>query len=439
MVRKIIKNNNPILRESTEKVDKFDFELEQVVDDMIESMRKANGVGLAAPQIGVSKRILVCEFEGDKESNLKPFPLTILCNPKVSKFSKNKINMVEGCLSFPGLEVLIKRPKNVTITGQDRYGKKVEYVATGLFSRVLQHEIDHLNSTLLIDHVRETPIVFIGTGTLGAHTLEALAIDMQYKIKLVITGDSSATSRLEKVNSIEEIAKKHKLPILKTADINSEAVINSIKKAKPKLGIMADFGQIIGATILSLPKYGIINIHPSLLPLHRGASPVQDTILEGDQITGVTLIITTSKMDAGPVLSQATVRLSGSETSSILKDYLGKLGANLLLNSIPYYLAGDLTPIPQDEKPATFSHKFSKDDGFVTEETPVVELDRKIRAFDFWPKVYTSKNGKRIQITAGHFDENGKFIIDRVKPEGKNEINYSDFVNGYRTTLTFKE
>jgi len=439
MVRKIIKNSDPILRQTTGKVEKFDFELEQVIDDMIATMRKANGVGLAAPQIGISKKILVCEFEGDKESNLKPFPLTVLCNPEIVSYSKTKINMVEGCLSFPGLEILVKRPKNVKVRGQDRYGKKVEYDATGLFSRVLQHENDHLNSTLLIDHIKETPIIYIGTGTLGAQALEALVADAQYRIQLVVTGNKSATSRTEQSNPIEMIAEKHKLPLLKTENINAEETIERIRKAKPKLGVMADFGQIIGPEILSIPKHGIINIHPSLLPYHRGASPIQDTILSGDKITGLTLILTANKMDAGPILSQASVRLSGSETSSILKEYLGKIGSTLLLNSIPYYLAGDLIPIPQEEKSATYSRLFIKEDGFVDEGTSTIDLDRKIRAFDIWPKVYTLKNGKRIQIIAGHFDENNRFVIDRVKPEGKNEMNYSDFTNGYRTTLTFKE
>ncbi len=441
MVLKIKKGNDPILRQETEKITQFDFEFQKLVDDLIDTMRKANGVGLAAPQIGSGKKLFVCEFTGEKEGDIKPFPLTVLCNPEIVSCSKTKRQMVEGCLSFPGIEILVKRPRNVTIKGQDRYGKNIEIQADGLFSRVLQHETDHLNSTLFIDHIKETPIFFIGTGTLGAESLKALINDPQYSIKAVVTGFVEAQSRNHKeknINVIEEIARSAKIPIIKTDNINTPENIEFLKKTKAKLGIMADFGQMIKSEILSIPRYGIINIHPSLLPRHRGPSPVQQTILDGDRLSGVSLILTVNKMDAGPIISQISIKLSKSETSTILKDYLGKLAASLLLNSLPYYLAGDLKPIEQNEKTATYTHLFKKEDGFVDENTTMIELDRKIRAFDSWPKVFTKINDKLIQITAGHFAEDGSFEIDRVKPEGRNEMNYSDFINGYRTTLTFK-
>jgi len=442
MIRKILKLNSEILRKPTDVVTDFDFDFQILIDDMIETMRKANGIGLAAPQVGISKKLIVLEFEGDKDSELKSFPLTVLANPKIVSSSKRKKNMVEGCLSFPGLEVLVKRPANVTVKGQDRYGKPTTIKATDLYARVVQHEIDHLNSTLLIDHIKETPVIFIGTGTLGVPSLQALIADPQYKVKLVITGNLKATSRSHKeksINPIEQIANSAKLPVLVTDSINSENVINRIKRAKPKLGIMADFGQIVGEQILAIPKYGVINIHPSLLPLHRGPSPIQETILSGDKITGVTLILAVRKMDAGPIISQVSIRLSNSETSTILKDYLGRLGASLLLNSIPYYLAGDLEPVAQDDAKATYTRLFQKNDGYVDQNTSAEVVEKKVRAFDAWPKVFTKIKDMQIQIVSAHFGENGEFVIDRVKPEGRNEMSYNDFVNGYRNTLTFKQ
>lgn len=441
MILKIRKTNDPILREPVEKVADFDFEFQKLIDDMVETMRKNNGVGLAAPQVGVSKNIFVVEFEGQKEEKFPPsFPLTVICNPKIVKFGKEKCKMVEGCLSFPGLELLIKRPENIVIQGQDRYGKDIEVKANSLYARAIQHEFDHLNSTLLIDRLEEIKIIFIGTGTLGAKTLELLIKDPQYKILAVITGDTKkviSRNKNEKKNVILEIAKKNKLHTIVTDNIKKPEIVDKIKELKPELGIMADFGQIIPKEVLDIPKHGIINIHPSLLPKYRGPSPIQQTILSGDKVAGVTLISTSDKMDAGDIIAQTAVELSGAETTSILKEYLSEIGATLLLNSIPYYLAGDLKPKPQKDEKATYTTIIKPEDGFVDSKTEAQVVERKIRAFDEWPKVYTKIDNKRIQITAAHFDEENNFVIDRVKPEGKKEMSYADFLNGYKTELTF--
>lgn len=438
MIYKIKKTTDPILRKETEKITDFDMETQELIDNMIETMRKSNGIGLAAPQIGISKKIVVLEFENDdKESKLKSFPLTILCNPEIIEISKEEKNMVEGCLSFPGLELLVKRPKRVRVRAQDRYGNHLEIDDSNLLARVMQHEIDHLNSTLLIDHLQKTDIIYIGTGTLGLPALELLSQDPQYNVKLVITGIVKASGRKKSVviNPIEELAKKKKLPMLLTNNINDAEVINKIKDTKPTLGIMADFGQIVSTEVLDTPTHGIINIHPSLLPKHRGPSPIQQTILDGDKQTGVTLILAGEKMDAGSIISQVLVKLRGTETTSILKEYLSEVGANLLLNSIPYYLSGDLSPIPQDESKASYNKLFRKEDGFVDKNTPKTIIERKIRAFSEWPKVYTLVNGRRVQLLSSHINQNDRLVIDVVKPEGKSKMRYEDFKRGYRVEI----
>ncbi|MFA6963794.1 MAG: peptide deformylase [Patescibacteria group bacterium] len=437
----IFKNGSPILRTPTETVTDFDMELQKTIDDMIETMRGANGIGLAAPQIGSSKKLLVCEFAGDEESKIPAVPLTVLCNPEIVQSSDELKNMVEGCLSFPGMELIVKRPKKVKVKGFDRYGEPIEIEADNLYARVLQHEIDHLNCTLLVDHLEEVDVIFIGTGTLGVPALNALATDPQYRIKLVITGENLAVSRThaDNINPIEETAKKYKIPILKTKNIKDPETIEKIKATKPKIGIMADFGQIVSEEILNIPEFGIINIHPSLLPKYRGPSPIQQPILDGVKTTGVSLILTAKKMDAGDLVSQTIVKLQGSETSTILKNFLAEVAATQLLNSLPYYIAGDLKPEPQGEKRISYTRLFTKEDGLVTETTPAVEVERKIRAFDAWPKVYTMVKGKRVQLLSSHFDKENNFFIDRVKPEGKSEMSYEDFVRGYHTEIKFSE
>lgn len=438
---KIYTKNDEILRQPTEKVESFDEELQKLIDDMTETMRKENGIGLAAPQVGTSKKLLICEFKGDEDAKIEGFPLTVLCNPEIVHLSDDQINMVEGCLSFPGLELLVKRPKTVKIKGQDRYGKDIEIEADKLYARTLQHEIDHLNSILLIDHLQETKVVFIGTGDLGLPSLQLLSKDPQYKIVTVVTSKVEARTRDKNkvLNPIKALAEELHLPIIDSVDINSAEIIKKIADLKPEIGVLADFGQIINKELLDLPKYGTINIHPSLLPKYRGPAPVKQSILNGEKITGVTLIKVNEKMDAGGIISQVRVKLLGSETSTILKKYLAEIGASLLLNSLPYYVSGDLEPEEQNETEATYTHLFKKSDGLVDENAPEAIVERKVRAFDEWPKVTTTVNGKRIQILAVHFDQEKKLVIDRVKPEGKSEMNYDEYLRGYHHKLTFKQ
>lgn len=294
----------------------------------------------------------------------------------------------------------------------------------------------------MIDKLEEIKVIFIGTGSMGANALKMMSLDPQYKIQFVITGNEKEVQGRKKnntINPIVEIAKKYKIPIHRTNKIRTdEKLINEIIKAKPDLGVIADFGQIIPKEIIDIFKHGILNIHPSLLPKHRGSSPIQSTILNGDPEAGITIIAINEKMDAGGIISQVTVSLSQSETATTLKNYLAEIGASLLLNSIPYYIAGDLKPVPQNEEFATFTKIIKKEDGLVDLSTDKFTVDRKIRAFNDWPKAYIMIKNKRVQLLSAHFEEDGEFVIDVVKPEGKKEMSYQDFMHGYKTKLTFE-
>ena len=442
MILKIRKDIDPILREPTQPVTDFGHEFQLFIDNMIETMNKSNGIGLAAPQVGSLKKVFICGFEGEKEIDLPSFPLTVIANPEIVFESKEKKKMVEGCLSFPGLELLIKRPENIIVKGQDRFGNNVEIKADKLYSRVIQHEFDHLNSTLMIDRLEQIRTVFIGTGTMGAKALKLMARDPQYEIIYVITTDEKEVVGRKShavINPIKEIAQKHKLNVIQTKKIRTDLdLIEKLKKAKLDLGVIADFGQIVPKEIIDIPTHEILNIHPSLLPKYRGPSPIQATILNGDTIAGVTIMTINEKMDAGGIVSQAKVKLSPSDTTTTLKNYLSEIAASLLLNTIPYYMAGDLPPIEQDETEATYTKMVQKEDGAVDKNTDKATVDRKIRAYDEWPKAYIILNKKRVQLLAGHFEESGEFVIDRVKPEGKKEMGYQDFLRGYKTKLTFE-
>lgn len=438
MKLEILTDPNPILRKPTEEVARFDMELQTLIDDMVETMRSNDGIGLAAPQVGVSKKIVVCEFEPTSKNDYPGFPLTVICNPTVKTKSKKECKMVEGCLSFPGIGIMVKRPKDVVIAGLDRYGKPIKIEAEKLFSRVMQHEIDHLNSTLMIDHIEVADIVFFSTGKFGLKTLDALNSDPQYRIRAVITSSKKIKRRGKNVDSspIKDLAKKLGLDVIEITSLD-EDFEKKLKKLKPDLGVIVDFGYIVPKNILNIPKFGIVNIHPSLLPKYRGPTPIQSAILGSAKKTGVTIIKIDQGVDSGPILSQAEARLTKSANFEILYNYLADTAASLLLDTLPYYLTHELKPIKQNEAKASYTKMITKNDGEVTLKTPAIEVERKIRAYYPWPGVYININNSMIQITAAHFDRKKNLVIDRVKPAGKAEMNYEDFKRGHKILLTF--
>lgn len=160
MVRPIVTLPNPILTTPTRPVVIFNKGLKQLVDDMVETMRKAPGVGLAAPQIGVNKQIIVIEYNPDAEHDQRiKIPLTILINPKIVHYSQQKETQNEGCLSIPKVEVPVTRSKKIKLIAQTLEGEKVKINTSGFFARILQHEVDHINGVLITDRVTTTKIL----------------------------------------------------------------------------------------------------------------------------------------------------------------------------------------------------------------------------------------------------------------------------------------
>jgi peptide deformylase len=149
-VREIVTLPDDVLRRKARKVKDFGPELQTLIDDMVETMRVAPGVGLAAPQVGISQRIIVVEF-GDEEDEEAPTKLYMVVNPEVSRFSNELVNGVEGCLSIPGFMGEVERSESVTVKGQNRHGKPFRLKAKGWLARIFQHEIDHVNGILYID------------------------------------------------------------------------------------------------------------------------------------------------------------------------------------------------------------------------------------------------------------------------------------------------
>ena len=161
---------------------------------------------------------------------------------------------------------------------------------------------------------------------------------------------------------------------------------------------MAAFGQILRSAVLALPAYGCLNVHASLLPCYRGAAPIPAAILAGEPVSGVTLMVMDEGLDTGPILAQKEWPLAPDETTATLTGGLARLGARLVIETLPHWLAGVIRPRPQDESQATWSRPLTKEDGLLNWNQPAVMLDRHVRACDPWPGAHTWLEGERLRI-----------------------------------------
>jgi len=189
------------------------------------------------------------------------------------------------------------------------------------------------------------------------------------------------------------------------------------------LFVIVAYGKILPESILNMPKFGSINIHYSLLPKYRGASPVESAILNGETETGVTIQKMESKMDSGPIIAQEKVEISPDEKTPDLRQRLIKIGGELLVKILPDFMNGKTKEIKQNENEATFCHKIKKEDGLIDLNDDPIKNYNKFRAYTEWPRTFFFKDGKRIIITDAVLEDK-QFIIKKVIPEGKKEIEY---------------
>lgn len=299
-------------------------------------------------------------------------------------------------------------------------------------------------------------IIFIGTPEFGAIILKEL-IRGKLKPVLIITAPDKPVGRKQTITPppVKVLAKKYKIPILQPEKIlNAES---EIKKLKPDLIVVAGYGKIIPKQILDIPKYGSLNIHPSLLPKYRGASPVQFAILNGDEETGVTIILITEKLDQGPILASLEYLIKDSEvTYQKLEKELANWGAQLLIETIPKWLKGKIKPKSQDESRVTYAKILKKEDGKINWEKKAEEIERQVRAFNPWPGTFCKINNKTLKIWKVSILEQTKnspigppgkvylapddrvavqcgrdyLIIEELQFEGKRRIKVEDFLKG---------
>ncbi len=200
---------------------------------------------------------------------------------------------------------------------------------------------------------------------------------------------------------VKKLATERNIPVIQPVTLKSEAVVHALEELKADLFIVAAYGRILPKTVLSLPVHGCLNIHPSLLPCYRGASPVAFALLGGEQVSGVTIMLMDEGMDSGPILAQQKVDISADDTTGSLTDKLACVGAELLLETLPKWLSSEIKPQAQDNSQATYSRIINAGDGEIDWHLEVVEICRQIRAYNPWPGAYSWWSGKRLKIYSG--------------------------------------
>lgn len=276
--------------------------------------------------------------------------------------------------------------------------------------------------------------VYFGTPDVARDTL-AILLERGLTPSLVVSSPERPQGRGLTLTPSETsvFATRHNLPLI-TPEILDTETIERIKSEGALIGIVVAYGKILPQELIDIFPHGMLNVHYSLLPRYRGASPVESALLNGDERTGVTVQRLVRKMDAGDVLGTSEVTITDTETTKELRARLIPLGANLLIEVLPSFISGTLTPVPQDESLVTRAGKFKKEDGLLDLQGDALLNWRKYRAFFVSPGThfFHEKNGTRtrVKITKASF-ANGSFVPLRVVPEGKNEMDYADFIKRY--------
>jgi methionyl-tRNA formyltransferase len=304
-------------------------------------------------------------------------------------------------------------------------------------------------------------ITFIGTGKFGSIVLEGLT-KSKFKPDIVVCPYDKPAGRKKELKACQtkEVATSNKLKVLEIDTLKEEKNITAIKAQKPDLIIVADTNFILPEAVLTIPKYGCLNVHPSLLPRYRGPSPLQAAIFWGQEETGVTIIKMDEKIDHGPIITQKAVSISSTETFETLKDKLAKLGAEILIKALPRWIDNKIEPLIQNDDNAIYTKKFKKEDGKIDWKGSAIDIDRMIRAYNPWPGTFTffSKKqqlirlkvikAKAIDLSSKSFHEGrltelddktpavlcskGKLLLEEVQVEGKTVASGQEFLNGYR-------
>jgi methionyl-tRNA formyltransferase len=274
-------------------------------------------------------------------------------------------------------------------------------------------------------------LIFFGTSAFAVPALEAVK-NAGYDIVAVITNPDEPAGRNKTLTPppVKVSAEKLGLRVLQPETLRNNAeLFEELKKLNSDIAIVAAYGKFIPLEMLSLPKTGILNIHPSLLPKYRGPSPIQYALLNGDKTTGVTIIKIDEQMDHGPIIASEKFDIT-DENYTELHDKLAELGAEMMIKILPEYLASPAMGTVQDESLATFTKLLKTSDGEINSSEPATTSYNKIRSLNPQPGTFIIINGKRLKILEAKL-EDGKLIFQKVQLEGGKPISWQDFERGH--------
>lgn len=301
-------------------------------------------------------------------------------------------------------------------------------------------------------------IVFFGSSSFSVPVLEAL-LASKHKIVHVITTPDRKKGRGQKIASTEvnHLAAQKNLPCSSPEKLRDESLVEVLKKTAPDFLVVASYGKMVPNSMLTLPKIAPLNVHPSLLPKYRGASPIQSAILSGDRQTGVSIAEVTPELDAGDLFGQVTVAMSENENSEELSARLAALGGRLVLEVMDRFERGESSRAPQNPELATVTHKIDKDFGKIHWEKSARDIHNLVRASFPWPSAFTFFRGKRLKVSSTQLglkqSENEKpgtvldvskngtvavatgtdiILLHRVQLEGRKEMGAAEFARGER-------
>jgi peptide deformylase len=384
---------DPVLRQRAHEVEDFDDRLVTLAQDMLDTMRDANGVGLAANQVGVLKRLFTWEVAPEDEDPIGG----VVVNPVLLDSSAEVQQDEEGCLSFPGLFYPVDRPLRIEVTHQDLSGDEHTVELEGYLARIWLHEMDHLNGILFIDHLAkhdrqealrrmrtssartegsdeprprwaaagrgrrtEVRIAFLGTPEVAVPALEALLAADDVEVAVVVTNPDRPRGGAS-ARSPRPSRSPPRPPACRSGSRRSRSRSSTTCGPRARRLRGGRLRRHPAGRVLAAGGRGFVNLHFSLLPRWRGAAPVQHALRAGDTVTGVTTFVLDPGMDTGPVLRTAEVAIDPDESAGELLARLAVLGAPVLVDAIRDLVAG-VEPTPQPDDGVTLAPKITPDD-----------------------------------------------------------------------------
>ena len=298
-------------------------------------------------------------------------------------------------------------------------------------------------------------VVFMGTPEFSVGTLESL-VNAGHEVVGVITQPDKPKGRgkVMQFTPVKEKALEYQIPVYQPLKVKEEAFIEELKKMEPEAIVVVAFGQILPKAILDLPKYGCINVHASLLPKLRGAAPIEWSIINGEQETGITTMFMDVGLDTGDMLLKSVTPIKPTDTGAILHDRLSKMGADLLIETLDGLLHGTIERVKQKDEDSTYAKMLTKTLGQIDFTQSAIEIERLIRGLNPWPSAYTNLDGKTLKIWSakvlpedsvgkpGEVVEvtknslvvqtgKGRLALQELQLEGKKRMEVDAFLRGY--------